>query len=278
MKINKTPIQWIPWHPHQKLWNWTLLLIINKVVFIKPLSKKIIDSIIKIDTNLLKKKLENNPENVNKSGYTPEKPINYFDLGTHEEANELNWVAREILPEFPNPKNLFAFEANPESFDIAKQNTDDLSNLTFLNLALVKDIPENGMVRLFKLGDGLGDSIYRTDKSTYVDVPAKKLSDIIKENNIDLENSINVIRMNIEGCEYDVIEDLLENDLIKYFDGFYGMWDDVGKIDPDRDLEFRKLLKKVNVHPYPFNGRDMAIEARKQLIKKSLYLSIKGLN
>ena len=69
-----------------------------------------------------------------------------------------------------------------------------------------------------------------------------------------------------------------EHDLIKYFDGFYGMWDDVGKINQDRDREFRTFLHKQNVHPFPFNGRDMNIESRKNLIKKSLHITITGKN
>lgn len=47
----------------------------------------------------------------------------------------------------------------------------------------------------------------------------------------------------MEGAEADVMEDLIAYDLLKYFDGFYGMWDDVSKIDQEKDRVFRGLLK-----------------------------------
>lgn len=82
--------------------------------------------------------------------------------------------------------------------------------------------------------------------------------------------------MNIEGCELDVIEDLKQNNLLKFFDGFYGMWDDVSKIDYEKDKRLRKLMKEAHISPYPFNGRDMQYNSRLRLIKKSLKLSILG--
>ena len=80
--------------------------------------------------------------------------------------------------------------------------------------------------------------------------------------------------MNIEGSEYDVIENLIESDLIKYFDGFYGMWDDVFKLDKEKYRKFQQILKEIGVYPFPFNGRDM--DKRTSLINESLMNSILG--
>jgi len=212
-------------------------------------------------------------KNINKSGYSPNKNINYFDLGTHKFARELNWVFDEVLSKLPNPCRLFAFEANPETFNIAKNNCSHIDNLKFHNLALVSKVPESGLIKLFTSGDGLGDSIYRK-KESCVEVEAKKLSDVIRDEAIRLDECINIIRMNIEGSEYDVIEDLINADLIKYFDGFYGMWDDVSKLDQKKYIKFNKILKEVGVYPFPFNGRDM--RKRKSLISESLMNSILG--
>jgi FkbM family methyltransferase len=209
-------------------------------------------------------------------GYSPTKNINYFDLGTHHHANELIWIDEEILSKVPNPKRIFAFEANAKSYKIALGNTQSIKALIFFNIALVNKIPESGKVRLYTSEIGIDDSIYRVSKNSFVDVPAKRLSDVIKNNDINLSESINVLRMNIEGCEFDVIQDLFENDLVKYFDGFYGMWDDVSKIDSKMDEKFRALLKEAKVHPFPFNGRDMKYDFRKNLIKKRLNNSIMG--
>ena len=216
--------------------------------------------------------LEN--KNLNKSGYSPNKNINYFDLGTHKRAAELNWVVKKVLSQLPNPYRVFGFEANPDSFNVAINNCNQIDNIKLYNLALVNKIPKSGLIKLFTKSGGLGDSIYRTANKSYTEVEAKKLSDVIKDENIKLDESINIIRMNIEGCEFDVIEDLIETDLIKYFDGFYGMWDDIFKLDKEKFRKFNEMLKEANVHPFPFNGRDMQHEERKTLINKSLRNSI----
>ena len=213
-------------------------------------------------------------KNINKSGYTPNKNINYFDLGTYTQANELKWVVNNILSKLENPYKVFAFEANPASFNLAKNEIDQINNLEFHNVALVNKVPESKFIKLY-CNNNPGDSIYRKAKS-YINVQAKKLSDIIREQGVKLEDSINIIRMNIEGSEYDVIEDLIVSDLIKYFDGFYGMWDDVFKIDKVKYKKFQRILKDVDVYPFPFNGRDMNKEHRTKLIYKSLMNSING--
>ena len=213
-------------------------------------------------------------KNINKSKYSHNKNINYFDLGTYIGAAELKWVANRVLSKLRNPYRIFAFEANPKSFNLAKNKISQINNLEFYNVALVNEIPESRFVKLYS-NDCPGDSIYRKQAS-YVEVEAKKLSDVIREQDARLEESINIIRMNIEGSEYDVIEDLINADLIKYFDGFYGMWDDVFKLDKQKYKKFQRTLKEIDVYPFPFNGRDMGHENRKKLIYKSLMNSILG--
>jgi hypothetical protein len=67
--------------------------------------------------------------------------------------------------------------------------------------------------------------------------------------------------MNIEGAEVDVISDLVESGLAKYIDGYFGMWDDMSKIDQTRDDEFRGFLTKNHIRPFTFNGRDFEAPA-----------------
>ncbi len=275
-KIQNRPFYWVLWHPHQRIWNWTLITIIDKLIFIKPLAQVVKNCVVKVDTFILGICQKWYPRNINKRGYSPQKQINYFDLGTHKFANELNWIYEQVFSKLPNPKNIFAFEANPESYNIAVDNVRSIKQLKFFNIALVNNIPKSGHIRLYTHESGEGDSIYRINSNSFVDVPAKRLSDVIKDHNIQLSDSINIIRMNIEGCEFDVIEDLIENDLLKFIDGFYGMWDDVSKIDYEKDKRFRKLMKKVSLYPFPFNGRDMQYNSRKKLIEKSLNYSILG--
>ena len=277
IRFKGTPLKCLIYHPHQGFWNWGLTKIINKVIFIPALSKSMINGIIRLDTYYLKKTLNKKTTNVNNRGYTAKKTINFFDLGTHKNAYELRWAYDEVLSKLPNPCKLYAFEANPVSYQQAIVETKNIPGLKMFNVALVNNIPVNGMIRLYTMGDGLGDSIYRSEESNYVDVPAKKFSAILKEEKIDLANSINILRMNVEGAEYEIIKDIIENDLVKFFSGFYGMWDDLSKIDYDKSEEFRQTLTDAGIYTYPFNGRDMKRKPRTDLIKLSLERSIFGL-
>ena len=72
--------------------------------------------------------------------------------------------------------------------------------------------------------------------------------------------------MNIEGAEYDVIKDLVHSGLSERMDGFFGMWDDLSKIDIERDDDFRAFLLRNRIQTFPFNGRDLEHAFRKKCI------------
>ena len=63
--------------------------------------------------------------------------------------------------------------------------------------------------------------------------------------------------MNIEGAEFDVLQDLVESGLAAHIDGYYGIWDDVSKISVKRDAEFREFLSRNGIRSMTFNGRDV---------------------
>ena len=57
-------------------------------------------------------------------------------------------------------------------------------------------------------------------------------------------------------------------------DGYYGMWDDLSKIDPERDAGFRRLLRRAGIHPIAFNDRDLAHPIRVWAIRYDLTTSL----
>ena len=266
------PWYWIIWHPHQKLWNWEL------VEFVQSNSNKFISAfivklIIGLDTFLLKLRISFSSKRRNAVQYSEKTQINYFDLGTHREAKELNLVLSKVLANLPNPYNIYAFEANPNSFEVASSHFVNNNRVKLFNTALVRDLPQSGQIKLYKGSASLEDSIYRKQEN-FVEVPANKLSQIIEQEQIDLSQSINILRMNIEGAELDILEDLIENDLIKYFNAFYGMWDDMSKIDIHSDKVLRKKMSTHKISPITFNGRDLGDTQRKKWITKSLRSNI----
>src|SRR5262249_54475517 len=123
----------------------------------------------------------------------------------------------------------------------------------------------------------LANSLFPVRGEETITVPAIRLSHLIRENDIASPGDIVILRMNIEGAEMQVIEDLVEAGMIGMFDGFYGMWDDLYKIDPGLDAKFRALLKREKIRTLTFNDRDtssLAGPARKNVIRYDIETSI----
>jgi FkbM family methyltransferase len=281
------PLGWIFWHPHQGLWNWTLIGIIKKCIPLSIINKTIIFIIIQIDNLLLLIRVL--ARRIIKTGLKSIFNIDiflnidgllYFDLGTHREANELSVVTDLILPRLGNNYRAFGFEASRAFYEEVKSKYVHKKNVKMINCALCFELPKTGKVKLFIDPEGGdGNSIYRNNFAKFEEVVAVRLSDWIRRNQIDLSKHVCLLRMNIEGAEYDVIKDLVDSHLAEHIDGYYGMWDDVSKIDIHRDKEFRALLAKHDISPITFNGRDLKDPLRMMIIKYDIKTSLlSGLN
>ena len=84
-----------------------------------------------------------------------------------------------------------------------------------------------------------------------------------------------IVRMNIEGAELAVIEDLVAAGLDGRIDGWYGLWDDVGRIDARVEARFARLLDERDISPLTFNGRDVGYALRRLAIRIDLATSIR---
>lgn len=258
---NKRPLSWIIWHPHQGLWNWDLVNMIKKAVPVKVFNKCIIELIIFADTIILfvhavvRRISRVGLSNLLGRTIVPdETSILYFDLGTHRKAEELLLVVNKMLPNICKKFKAYGFEAIQEYYEEAKKRVAGKNNVTLIHAALCYKLPDYGSIKISK--NEAGSSIYRTNNNSYENVNAMRFSDYIRTNNIDFKNNIVILRMNIEGAEFDVISDLIKSGLAKNIDGYFGMWDDVSKIDELWDNQFRALLTKNHIYPFTFNGRD----------------------
>ena len=188
--------------------------------------------------------------------------IVYLDLGLHKEGKQLLLVNDW----FKEKKNYvgYGFEANPVHFEMVQKSFSS-SDVYLFNLALVGPDYTKPIVPLYVdvLGDGKGDTIYkqRSEKRGYklVKVKAKHLSDIFYENNIDFKKDIIFLRMNIEGSEVPVLEDLIEAGIINYIDGFYGKWNDAYKIDKNLGKKLDEIRKQYNISNVSFNDGDIEV-------------------
>jgi hypothetical protein len=58
-------------------------------------------------------------------------------------------------------------------------------------------------------------------------------------------------------------------------DGYYGLWDDVARVDARLDDRFRLLLAERDISPLTFNGRDVGYALRRLAIRIDLATSIR---
>jgi FkbM family methyltransferase len=282
---NRKPILRTLWDPHQGLWNSTLVGGLRKVMPITVIHRVMCRATIFLDTFILFvwaffiRVSSLGISSIFRQARVPDDiSILYLDIGTHKEGAELLLIVDELLPPICNNFEAYGFEANQESFEQVTKKFIDRGNVQLIHKALVCNLPSNGKIKLYKNGkDGLGDSIYR-HATQYEEVECKRLSDFLIESHLIKENRIIILRMNIEGAEYDVLQDLVENELDNCIDGYFGMWDDISKIDSERDAEFRIFLAKHQIHTFTFNGRDLVWSFRKKCIAYHLHTQImKGL-
>lgn len=258
---------------------------IRKIFQIEPIYKGIHVVIIQLDSFILF--LRALARRISQLGFTkifskatvPDHiSVIYLDLGTHKQGTELSWMVDFVLPQMCSTFEVYGFEASRESFKQICNKFSGRKNVKIINKALCYSLPFDGKRRLYKdMLDGIGDSLYRQTAS-YEEVEAMRLSDFLRENNIIKDNRIVLLRMNIEGAEYDVIKDLLESGFAKYIKGYFGMWDDLSKIDFKRDDEFRTFLARNKIHTFPCNRRDMSWALRRKCIAYDMHTHIlKGL-
>lgn len=281
MSRNKKPLLWVLWHPHQGLWNWTLLDGLRKVMPIAPLRKRMRLAIIYLDTFILflrafitRISFLGMSKIFHKAQVPDDISILYLDVGTHKEGAELLLVVDEILPPICSNFDAYGFEASQESFEQVAKKFAGRENIQLIKKALVGNLSSKGKIKLYKDAEsGKKDSIYR-QTNQYEEVESIRLSDFLIENRLIIDKRIILLRMNIEGAEYDVVQDLVEHELSNCINGYFGMWDDVSKIDIERDAEFRTYLAKNQIRTFTFNGRDLYWPFRRRCIAYHMHTRI----
>lgn len=205
--------------------------------------------------------------------------INYFDLGLYKDALEMSNMNDDIIPKYGIPYHMYGFEANPEYADSAKKKFSKYKDISIHNIAISS---EDKPLKLY-LSSGKGDSIYDSkiniNKKKFITVPGMKFSSFVKENKIKLQGAINIVKINIEGAEWDFFNDIIDNDILKHITIFIGRGHDPHKIqkfiDDGTNIKYDNLLKSNNITihrycgEYPFH-KNFNIDSflRKEIIKR----------
>jgi len=160
------------------------------------------------------------------------KPINYIDLGVHH-GQEIDLLLEQYIP-YQDIYNLkvYGIEANPSISDALTEKYSDYSNIVQIFNYAISDV-DGEKVKLYLTPNiQLGSSLYPTKKNTtnqYVQAISIKLSTFISKHIKNFNDSINILKLNIEGAELSVYKDLVENSLTNKFKIYCG--------HPSHDIE-----------------------------------------
>jgi FkbM family methyltransferase len=264
------------WHPHQKLWNWRLIAVVKRVFRSQPaVGQATVRLIILTDSLLLLARVVGRrlttPAARRRPG-TRRPEVLHIDCGPHKEGSEIVWMHRWFSRRYH--LRTVAFEAGGDQYAQASRNLAGIADLDLQRAAVVG--PEhNGDSVTFHLGHagGRGSSLFAARGGEVEEVPAVRLSEVL--GSISPKPDAVILRMNIEGAENFVIEDLIRSGQDGAINGYYGMWDDLSKIDPNRDREFRRLLRRHGIRTLSFNERDLEHPLRRLAIRTDVETSVR---
>ena len=136
---------------------------------------------------------------------------------------------------------IYSFEPNKKNYNLLLNKFKKYNNIIFNNFGLSN---KDDTVKLYD-PENIGASIYSDkediDNLLFENIIIKKVSNWIK-NNLDLNKKI-FLKLNCEGSEYDILMDLIENNLISKID--YVMIDlDIIKI-PSKTNLYNKALEII---------------------------------
>lgn len=259
------PRAWIFWHPHQRLWNWRAVSICRRLFGSGFIGEAMVVGLIGVDSAVLMARvlarrtrhlytfLRNRPKS---DAPATGPPVLYIDCGLHRRGEQV-LVMQEWFGERYDLQ-IVGFEASEEHFRSAAAALSDIPQVRLHQIALVGPDHGDPTIRLYKAGgEGKGDSLFGARGGQFELVPAHRLSEFLEENGYDFGFQPVLLRMNIEGAERFVIDDLVDAGLVQSIDGFYGMWDDLSKIDTEADRRFRAVLRREGISTLTFNDRDL---------------------
>tara|TARA_R110002012_G_C11578522_1_gene605139 strand:- start:130 stop:738 length:609 start_codon:yes stop_codon:yes gene_type:complete len=178
------------------------------------------------------------------------KQINYIDLGVHS-GEEIDIVLNDYNQYKEKFKlSIYGVEADVDWCSQLKYRYEDWEEVKIYNKAISND---NKEIKLFLDNKRLGSSIFPTKRNVtdkYILVQGIKITDFIKKYINDFENSINVIKLNIEGAELLVYQDLIDNNMLQYIDLFCGHPShDILKVNElsDKIEEYFNIIKNNNI-------------------------------
>ena len=156
--------------------------------------------------------------------------VYYFDFGLYKGV-ELGWMVNEILPSLGIDNfEAYGFEAcHPYAVRLQKKYCNN-SKVHILNKAISN---KNGKQKLYHAENLLGHSIFSTKRNVtnrYEEVDGIVFSNWLLENIKDYKESFIIAKVNIEGAEWHLFNDLVNKQISHHIDLYCGAGHDVEKV------------------------------------------------
>jgi FkbM family methyltransferase len=260
------------WDPHQKLWNWRLVGKVRRLFrTVPPVGRAATWLIVTVDSLILLSRVIVKRVRAGALPQAPSASVLYIDCGLHQAGAELRQMDRWFGDRYA--LSLIGFEAGSSQVEHARRALSDV-DAEVRHAAVVGPSHAEPAVTFYNRGRaGIGDSLFVERGGIGEEtVPAVRVSDVLRGHEADAV----ILRMNIEGAELFVIEDLARCGLLSRISGFYGMWDDLSKNDDRvRERQFRELLRRYRMHTTTFNARDLPHALRRMAIRMSIDTDIR---
>lgn len=189
------------------------------------------------------------------------KKIYFYDCGAWDGAETDIFVS--ICQKHNIPYKVFMFEPCPPLFKklLSKYFTND--NIILFDCA-ISDIKENRKLFISFDTAHQGNSIF-PDKNNvtecFYSVPCVPLSSFITE------GVLNLVKFNIEGAEYLMMNDLIRTGKNVHVSYFFGSTPDMGKVESLKNKldEYRDMLHRHEIKVHPFFYTDNETEMKKMV-------------
>ena len=180
--------------------------------------------------------------------------VYYYDFGLWK-GTEINWMVNHVFPAL----NITDYKIY--GFDACKQYADHLSNVysdndrvTIINKAVVD---EPRMVKLYHAANHVGHSVFSTKRNVsenYEEVEGIVFSDWLKKNVKGYQMAFNILKVNIEGAEWYLFNDLVKSGVHENIDVYCGQGHDVEKVGEleDKVEAYYQLLKDNDISLHRF--------------------------
>lgn len=177
----------------------------------------------------------------------------FIDLGSHNGQTLL-----KAYKDFPKCKAYIGVEPFKPIYNKSIKKTKSNKRTKLYNAAV--DLPGcDGSVKLYidEWSHHLGCSIFKDKHSgkgmkKFVEVPTITYEQLLKDNNIKPDDSI-ILKVDIEGKEYDILEHIVSTGLIKQVKKLYVEWH-WNKIKSIAQSRHDILIKKLNKLGFNMSG------------------------